>query len=154
MISKLSDFSRNLMLSIDILPIPTSEAVKEMQARILGIESDIARWQQKQNSSNNFTASVPYELEQLRAESKEFLDDLSTRDQRMMFANVTIVHVADSLEQLDADTETLAGHRPGAALPVLRPPLPAGGWDEHPPCPMACAESRPPAPSPPRAPPF
>ena len=107
MISKLSDFSRNLMLSIDILPIPTSEAVKEMQARILGIESDIARWQQKQNSSNNFTASVPYELEQLRAESKEFLDDLSTRDQRMMFANVTIVHVADSLEQLDADTETL-----------------------------------------------
>lgn len=30
MISKLSDFSRNLMLSIDILPIPTSEAVKEI----------------------------------------------------------------------------------------------------------------------------
>lgn len=30
MISDLSDFSRNLMLSIDILPIPTDEAVKEM----------------------------------------------------------------------------------------------------------------------------
>lgn len=55
----------------------------------------------------NFTASIPYELEQLRAETKEFLDDLSTRDQRMIFANVTIVHMADTLEQLDADTETL-----------------------------------------------
>ena len=107
MITDLSDFSRNLMLSIDILPVPTNEAIKEMQARILGVESDITRWQQKQNANNNFTATVPYELEQLRAENKEFLDDLSTRDQRMIFANVTLVHMADTLEQLDADTETL-----------------------------------------------
>lgn len=107
MIAELSDFSRNLMLSVDILPIPTDEAVKEIQSRILGIESDITRWQQKQNSNNNFTAAIPYELEQLRAEAKEFLDNLSTRDQRMMFATVTLVHLADTLEQLDADTETL-----------------------------------------------
>ena len=107
MISDLSDFSRSLMLSIDIIPIPTDEAVKEVQSRILGIETDITRWQQRQNSKNNFTATIPYELEQLRNETKEFLDDLTVRDQRMMFADVTLVHVADSLEQLDADTETL-----------------------------------------------
>ena len=92
MISELSDFSRDLMLSIDLLPIPTDEAVQEIQSRILGIESDITRWQQKQNANNNFSASIPYELEQLRGETKEFLDDLSTRDQRMIFANVTLVH--------------------------------------------------------------
>lgn len=107
MISSLSDFSRSLMLSIDILPIPTDEAVKEIQSRILGVESDITRWQQRQNTKNNFTATVPYELEQLRGETKEFLDDLTVRDQRMMFASVTLVHIADTLEQLDADTETL-----------------------------------------------
>lgn len=109
MISKLSDFSRNLMLSIDILPIPTEEAIKDIQSRIMGVESDITRWQQRQNAKNNFTAAIPYDLEQLRAESKEFLDDLSTRDQRMIHANVTLVHVADTLEQLNADTETLQG---------------------------------------------
>ena len=107
MITDLSDFPRSLMLSIDILPIPTDEAVHEMQNRIMGIEGDITRWQQKQNTNNNFSAVIPYDLEQLRAESKEFLDDLSTRDQRMVFANVTLVHLADTLEQLDADTETL-----------------------------------------------
>ena len=107
MISDLSDFSRNLMLSIDILPIPTDEAVKEIQSRILGIESDITRWQQRQNDRNNFTAAIPYELEQLRSETKEFLSDLTERDQRMIFAVVTLVHIADTLEQLDADTETL-----------------------------------------------
>lgn len=107
MISDLSDFPRNLMLSIDILPIPTDEAVREIQGRILGVETDITRWQQRQNDKNNFTATVPYELEQLRAETKEFLSDLTERDQRMIFAVVTLVHIADTLEQLDADTEAL-----------------------------------------------
>lgn len=107
MIADLSDFPRNLMLSIDILPIPTDEAVREIQSRILGIETDITRWQQRQNDKNNFTASIPYELEQLRGETKEFLSDLTERDQRMIFAVVTLVHIADSLEQLDADTEAL-----------------------------------------------
>ena len=107
MISALSDFPRNLMLSIDILPIPTDEAVREIQSRIMGIETDITRWQQRQNDKNNFTATVPYDLEQLRGEAKEFLADLTERDQRMMFAVVTLVHIADSLEQLDVDTDAL-----------------------------------------------
>ena len=105
MITSMADFPRTLVLSIDLLPVPTDEAVRESQ--IMGIESDITRWQQRQNARNNFTAVVPYELEQQRAETKEFLDDLSTRDQRMVYANVTLLHMADTLEQLDADTETL-----------------------------------------------
>ncbi len=107
MISELTDFSRNLMLSIDILPIPTDEAVKEMQNRILAVETDITRWQNKQNMNNNFSANIPYELEQMRKEVKEFLDDLTTRDQRMMFSLVTLVHISDSIEELNADTETI-----------------------------------------------
>ena len=107
MITSMADFPRTLVLSIDLLPVPTDEAVRDVQSQIMGIESDITRWQQRQNARNNFTAVVPYELEQQRAETKEFLDDLSTRDQRMVYANVTLLHMADTLEQLDADTETL-----------------------------------------------
>lgn len=107
MISNISNFPRNLVLSIDILPIPTDEAVKEIQRKILGVESDITRWQQRQNSKNNFSANVPYELEQSRADTREYLDDLTSRDQKMIFAVVTLVHLADTKEQLDADTESL-----------------------------------------------
>ena len=35
------------------------------------------------------------------------LDDLTTRDQRMMFGILTMVHLADSKKQLDSDTELL-----------------------------------------------
>ena len=34
MISELCDLSRDLMLSIDILPVPTDEAVREIQNQI------------------------------------------------------------------------------------------------------------------------
>lgn len=67
----------------------------------------MTNWQRRQNSNNNFSAVVPYDLEQQRKETREMLDDLTTRDQRMMFAVVTLVHLADSKEELDSDTETL-----------------------------------------------
>ncbi len=107
MISELTDFSRSMMLSITIQPIPTDEAVKIVQKKLLAIETDITKWQQKQNENNNFSANIPYEMEQMRKEIKEFLDDLTTRDQRMMFVTVSLLHIADTLEQLDNDTETL-----------------------------------------------
>lgn len=107
MISELCDLSRNLMLSIDILPVPTDEAVKEIQNKLLGIETNVTNWQRRQNESNNFSAVVPYDMELQREETKEMLNDLTTRDQRMMFGILTMVHMADSKEQLDSDTETL-----------------------------------------------
>ena len=106
-IKELTELNRNLILSIDIQPVPTDKALKEIQNQALAVETDITRWQNKQNQNNNFSAVIPYDLEQQRKESKEFLDDLTTRDQRMMFAVLTMVHTADSKEQLDNDTEAL-----------------------------------------------
>ena len=107
MVAELTGINRNLMLSIDVIPVPTDEAVKEVENRLLGVETNITNWQRKQNMNNNYSAVVPYDMEQQRKESKEFLDDLTTRDQRMMFAVVTIVHTADSKKQLDNDTEEI-----------------------------------------------
>lgn len=107
MVSELTDMNQNMMMSIDVIPIPTDEAVKEVENRLLGVETNITNWQRKQNANNNFSAVIPYDMEQQRKESKEFLDDLTTRDQRMMFANLTLVVTADTKEQLDADTETI-----------------------------------------------
>ena len=107
MVAELTDLNRNLMMSIDVIPVPTDEAVREAENRLLGVETNITNWQRRQNSNNNFSATVPYDMEQQKKEMKEFLDDLTTRDQRMMFAVITFVHTADSKEQLDNDTEAL-----------------------------------------------
>lgn len=107
MISELTDMNHNLMMSIDVIPVPTDEAVREVENRLLGVETNITNWQRRQNASNNFSAVIPYDMEQQRKEAKEFLDDLTTRDQRMVFAVLTFVLTADNKEQLDIDTETL-----------------------------------------------
>ena len=107
MITELTELNRNLMLSIDIVPVPTDEAVREAESRLLGVETNITNWQRRQNANNNFSATVPYDMEQQKKEMKEFLDDLTTRDQRMMFGVLTMVHTADTKEQLDNDTEAL-----------------------------------------------
>ena len=107
MVTELTELNRNLMLSIDVIPIPMDEAVKEAENRRLGIETNITNWQRKQNANNNFSAIIPYDMEQQRAESKEFLDDLTTRDQRMFISIMTIVITADSKEDLDINTDNL-----------------------------------------------
>ncbi len=107
MITEIMDLPKDMMLSIDMLPIPTDEAVKIINKLILGTETDKARFTSKQNSNGNFTADIPYDLQQRAEELKEFMNDLTSRDQRMLFATVTIVLIADSIKELDEDTESV-----------------------------------------------
>lgn len=106
-VAELTEISGNMMLSIDILPVPTDEAVREVENRLLGVETNITNWQRKQNQNNNFSAVVPYDMELQRKESKEFLEDLTTRDQRMFFAVITMVITADSWDELQSMTEAV-----------------------------------------------
>ncbi len=112
MVTELTELNKNMMLSIDIIPVPQDEAVKEAENRRIGIETNITNWQRKQNANNNFSAIIPYDMEQQRAESKEFLDDLTTRDQRMFLVVITMVITADTKQELDNtkdDIEQIAG---------------------------------------------
>lgn len=105
LISQLTDMNRNMLLSIDITAVPPDEAVKDIQKKLLGIETNIANWQKRQNANNHFTAITPYDMALQRKEATDFLDDLVSRDQRMMMVTLTLFHMADSKEQLDQDTE-------------------------------------------------
>lgn len=107
MVSELTDLNRNMMLSVDIIPIPTDEAVKEAENRRLGVETNITNWQRKQNANNNWSSIIPYDMEQQRNDSKEFLDDLTLRDQRMFLAVITVIITDDTKEKLESDTEAI-----------------------------------------------
>ena len=106
-ITKLTDQSRSMMLSIDIVPVTTDEAIREVERKMLGVETNITNWQRRQNANNNFSATVPYDMEQQCRETKEYMDNLTGRDQRMMLAVLTLIHLADTKKQLDADTDAL-----------------------------------------------
>ena len=107
MVAELTDINKNSMMSIDVIPIAMDEAVREAENRRLEVETNITNWQRRQNANNNFSAIIPYDLEMQREQSKEFLDDLITRDQRMFMSVLTMVHTAETKEELDNDTEEI-----------------------------------------------
>ena len=121
-IAELTEIDRCLMLSIDASPIPMDKAVRQGENKLLSIETNISNWQRKQNQNNNFSASIPYDMERQREESRDFLNDLVARDQRMIPALITIVHTADTKEQLDADIESImqCARKHLCALAILR----------------------------------
>ena len=103
----LTDTSRNMIFNYDIVPVSTEEAQKFGEKQALGVETNIANYQRKQNSNNNYTSVIPYDMEQQRKEVREFLDDLTTRDQKIFKVIITVMHTADTLEQLNSDTEAI-----------------------------------------------
>lgn len=107
MIQELCDLNRTMMLTIDMIPIPTDEAVKQTGNQLLKVETNITNYNRRQQNSQNFTGAIPHDMEVQRKEAKEFLDDLTTRDQRMLLCCVTMVHMAQTKEELDNDTESL-----------------------------------------------
>lgn len=99
-VSDLADIPAQMMLTLTYLPVMPGEAVRESEKRLLGVETNIFKWRQKQNENKNWAATIPYQMELQRKEAKEFLDDLIARDQRMILATILLVVVADSLEEL------------------------------------------------------
>ncbi len=107
LVTDLTALNREILLSIDILPVPMDEAIKEVNKRTLGTEASINTWQRRQNQHQNYTAVLPPQLEQQRQENREMMNDLTARNQRMMLCTVTLVHFADSLNALNDDTEAI-----------------------------------------------
>ena len=104
---ELCDINRPLLWSMDVIPIPTDEAVNEAEKRATTVESNIAKWFQKQYNNKNYAMEPPYDLKQQREQAQEYLTDLTERDQHLMYAVITMVHFASSKQQLDEDTDSI-----------------------------------------------
>lgn len=104
---ELTDCSRSMIFNYDIIPSSTEEAQKFGEKQALGIETNIANYQRKQNTNNNYTSVIPYDMEQQRKEIREFLDDITSRDQKMFKVVITIMVTADTYKQLQSDTESI-----------------------------------------------
>lgn len=104
---RIMDTYNTSMMSFDIIPVPKDVAVADVSRRLLGAGKNISDWQQRQQKHGLPALDIPYELEQQREEIKEFLDDLVNRDQKMFYVTMTLVHTADTLEELDHDSSAI-----------------------------------------------
>lgn len=72
MVAELCELNRNMMLSVDVVPVPTDEAVREVENRLLGVETNITNWQRKQNQNNKFPLLSRMTLNNSERKAKSF----------------------------------------------------------------------------------
>lgn len=106
-IDELTSLEKTLSIAVDIMPIETVEAYKMVESLEFKSESNLTKYIQRQNKAGNFNAQPPYSMRKKAEQIEEYNNDLNERDQRLMLGNITITHIADSLDELNDDTETL-----------------------------------------------
>ena len=79
------------MFSINIIPITKTESEKVIKNALLGVNTEITNWQRRQNENNNFSATVPYELEKRKEYYEELLILVQREDQRMTQTLITVL---------------------------------------------------------------
>ncbi|MBQ9227596.1 MAG: ATP-binding protein [Eubacterium sp.] len=106
-VSKLCAISRPCCFSIDLVSIPTDESIKAAQAIKMRVEGNKVKYLQKAAQKGLYGATITYDMQQQLDEADEYLNDLTERDQRMFVANISMVHLASTKEELDEDTEEI-----------------------------------------------
>ncbi|MGU8438863.1 VirB4-like conjugal transfer ATPase, CD1110 family [Clostridium perfringens] len=106
-ISELTDFSKNMIVIINIRPVEPGKALRIVQKQITGMESNKIEYQKRSLKNGYLEPFIPHELKNSLSEAEELLDELQNKDQKMFLVNIVLVHVADSKDELDKDTAVI-----------------------------------------------
>lgn len=117
----IGDIPNPVMFSITSDPVPTDEAVENAEQRLTKINKNIDQWKKKQHSRHMPYDEIPYDYQVQRDEIKKFINNLREDDMRLLYSTMTILHTADTLEELDRDTDAViaAGKTAGCKISVL-----------------------------------
>ena len=106
-ISDLTDCEHNMITSMNISVIPQDRALKIVRNQMTNINSNIVDKQQKAAKSGYDPNLIGHELKKAQEDANELLENLTSKDQKMFQMTLVIMHFADTIEQLDKDTESI-----------------------------------------------
>ena len=106
-ISELTDFPFNMLTTINIRSVAPEEALRRVKRQITGMEQDKIEQQKKASKAGYDPEMINHELRLSLREAEELLDDLQSKNQKMFLVNILIVHLADTMEELDRNTDSL-----------------------------------------------
>ena len=106
-LNELTSLPIHSITSIDVVPVPKELTTKTLQKKYLGIENDILKQQRVRNRNNDFSSEISYAKRTEKKEIEEIMDDVRENDQCLFYTAVTIVIVAESMEELESITETI-----------------------------------------------
>ena len=105
-VSNLNGAGLTMMCTLSYDVIDKEKAVRIVKNQITNITSQVID-RQKKASKSGYTAYISPEMEHAENEARELLQDIIARGQNMFLLTMTLVHTADTLEELKENSETL-----------------------------------------------
>lgn len=96
-----------MAVSIDIVPVETEDAYREIENARMKVDADKVRFNRKSVDNLDFTSNVPHRTQAQGENVEKWQHDLSDRDQQMFLTLVTAVCFADSAEELARQTDAI-----------------------------------------------
>jgi len=106
-LGELTDFSINMVLTVNIKPIEPHIALKMVKRQITGMEANKIEYQKRSLRGGYLEAFIPYDLRNSLEEAQALLDDIVNKNQKLYLTNIVLMHLADTKEDLDKETELI-----------------------------------------------
>ena len=103
----LTDMEANMVTSLIYQPIDGQTALKMARQDIVNVNANMIEKQKQASKSGYSTELINPELRAQAEESNALRDDLTSKNQKLFYLTLVIVHFADTKEKLDSDTKAI-----------------------------------------------
>lgn len=140
-IDKLMSGNQDMILSVSFKPVPQGESIQRANQQYTGVMSTAYRHSQQQTAAGNFTAEIPYHLQEQRDALLYLLDKLEHDNQIEILASVKLMIITDTREELEQETKLIQAVAAGMNCKVstmrteqaaaMADVLPVGSWQAY-----------------------
>ena len=118
-LNELTKVDKQIVVSLDCVPIPVGEALSDTDQRLLGQETNITRWQSRMNKDFQFSATVPPKYGDAQANLRDVLSYIKEYDQKEYQVVITIGILAKSKTELDRLTKSVVSICEGHSVQIM-----------------------------------
>ena len=97
----------HIVLSIDVVPVETEDAFREIEEGRMKTDAERSRFNKAAVDRLDFTSAVPHRTQAHSAVVEQYMTDLLDRDQQMFLTLLTVAFFAEDEEELRTGTEAL-----------------------------------------------
>lgn len=106
-LDNLTNTECNMITSLHYQPVDGEKSQKMIRNKMTNINASMVDKQKKATKAGFSPDLISPELKKAQEETDQLLDDINSKNQKIFFVTLVIVHFADSKEQLDSDTKAI-----------------------------------------------
>lgn len=106
-LDNLTNTDCNMITSLHYEPVDGEKSQKMIRNKMTNINASMVDKQKKATKAGFSPDLISPELKKAQEETDQLLDDINSKNQKIFFVTLVIVHFADTKEQLDSDTKAI-----------------------------------------------